>query len=199
MSITRQMLEQTLANVDEALAAHGADRTRVDELRRALAGLQWLREEYRLDASPFGPYMDQLMDLGRRVNERIRSSSEMLTGEYVQAGAAINDWQAHRQTCRDLLLELARVDGAERFASQAGRVEVRHVETLSLPSADSDQRRELCQLLTESGQWPAAGLPNGRRLLQAIEEGKFTPDQAERLAALCRAKTIVQLKCQSLR
>lgn len=199
MSITRQTLEQTLASIEKALSAHGADRQRVDELRRALTGLQWLREQYRLDASPFGPYMDQLMDLGRRVTERIRSSCEMLTGEYVQAGRAINGWQAHRETCRDLLLELARVDGAEGFASKAGRVEVRRVQTLALPPADSDQRQELALLLTEAGQWPAVGQPNGRKLLQAIEEAKFTPDQAERLAALCPVQTVVRLKSLSLR
>lgn len=193
MGITRQELERALANVEEGLSAFDGSSEQVGQLRRAVAGLQWLREQYRQDAAPFGPYMDRLMDLGRRVDARARSVCEMLTAAYIEAGKAVGAWRERRETCRNVLLELARADGTEGFVSQAGRIEVRRVRTVSLPAADSDARAELTALLTEAGQWPAVGQLNPAKLLKAIDDGAFTPDQADRVKALCPERTALRL------
>ena len=193
MGIARQKLETTLANVEGALSAFDGSAEQVGRLRRAMAGLEWLREQYRQDAAAFGPYMDRLMDLARRVSARARSAAGMVAAAYIEAGKAAEAWRERREACRDVLLELARADQTESFTSEAGRIDVHRVRTLSLPPAGSAPRADLSALLTEADQWPAVGQPNGAKLLKAIDDGAFTPAQAERLAALCPVQTALRL------
>lgn len=197
MAITSERVEQACGYIDKGLDAFAADGTRLADLRQALSWLQWLREQYRREPAAVEPYVARLQACGRRVCEIVRSAREALTEECLRAGQAAAAWQQRREACRDALVELAKADNVERFESPAGRISVKRVRALSIPKAGTPERAELSDLISRAGRWPDIGIPNGSKLLKAIDQDLFTPEQAARINRLCHPHTAFRLVAQS--
>jgi len=193
MAITQQQVQEACANIERSLETFRADPQKVDQLGGALAAQQWLREQYRTNKDLLEPHVDRLRDLGRAICDCLRAAREALTEEYLRAMDAENAWKSRRQTCRDALIELARADNVEHFESSSGRIDLKQVRSMTLPKAGTPQREELAGLIRDSGRWEDVTAPNAARLLKALDEGLFTPEQAARLALLCRVGTSFRL------
>ena len=83
MAITSQRVEQACGDIEQALEAFRSDGSRTDELQRALAALQWLRDQYGSAPATVGPYVDRLRGLGSAIHECIRSARADLAEEYL--------------------------------------------------------------------------------------------------------------------
>lgn len=189
MAATAQKIEETCQLIMHNVQAFGADTQRVAELRRALEALRWLRGEYRRDKPAMATHLDRLRECGKAVQDCISAGRETLAGKYLEAAQAASAWEAIREDCREALVELAVAESAQRFDSPTGWIEVRAVSSMSLPKSGTAHRDELTSLLDETGRWPQVAVPNAARLLKAMKDGLFTPDQAARLSAICPVQT----------
>lgn len=190
----------TAAQVNEAcdeiarrLASFRANVDCVTDLQWCFAKLAWLRQEYRGDPAAFAPQIDRIKDLSRQVRQAAAQSRETLTVKYLEACAAVAAWDALREACREVLMDLANEQDAHRLDSPLGWVEVKRTHTVSLPKPGTPQRDQLLAIITQAERWPDVAYPNPARLLKAIGGGLFTPQQAGELALLCPTQIICRL------
>jgi hypothetical protein len=193
MAITAEQIEQACDHIDKGVVAFARDQTRLEDLREALSRLQWLREQYRLDKAAVEPYVERLQACAQRVCSTVRAARAALTDEYLRAGQAVSAWRQRREACRDALVELARADNVERFESQAGWIAVRRVRAMSVPKANTAERAELLDIISRAGRWADVGAPNGKKLLNALDERLFPPELAARITQLCNLQTACRL------
>jgi hypothetical protein len=184
---------QACENLQRSVEAFRAAPQQLGALRKCLDQLQALRDEYRRDKAAFEPHLERLRELSNQVHEAIASAVEALAAQYLEAVAQIGAWQDIREACRDGLAELAKARKITEFNCAAGVIEARPFQSMKVPEAASPQRQELCDLITEAGRWPDVASPIASRLLKALSQGLFTPQQAGRLAELCPLETHVRL------
>ena len=190
---TQRQIEEACENIGRDLAAFRADPDRVAELRRCLAAIGWLREQYRADKAALEPFMDRLKNLSRQTQQALSDARETLTTKYIEAAGAITAWEDVREACRLALIELSVAQNIGHFDSPQGSVEVKKATSISLPKSGTPQREQLCDIITSAGRWSEVALPNASRLLKAIEENLFSQEQALEINRLCPTQIIYRV------
>ncbi|MFB3891037.1 MAG: hypothetical protein ACE15C_03330 [Phycisphaerae bacterium] len=193
MSINLAQAQETCERIKRNVEAFRAAPAKIEPLLAAMSSLQWLRGLYPYNKAAIGPCVGELRELGAAVAECARQAREALTEEYLKATSAIRAWEHRREVCRDALMELAKTDRVALFSSASGAVEVKPYRALTLPRAGTPQRDELAALIRETGRWEALTMPNGGRILKALDDNVLSPDQAARMTALCRIEDTVRL------
>lgn len=178
-------IEQACQRVERGLADFAASPQRFHALQDAMVTQQWLRRQYQAGPQPFQDYVSRLKALGQALRGALRQAQDRLVEEYLKANQAIEAWEQRRQACREALMELTRTEGIAEFAAASGQVRVVPSRALRLPPADSPERGQMMDLLEQAGMLRSVCLPNPTRLLKAVEGGRFSPEQAARLAQLC--------------
>jgi uncharacterized membrane protein YccC len=191
--VTTAQINDDCDEIARRLGAFRADADCVTDLQWCVHKLAQLRQDYRGDPAAFAPHMDRIKDLSGQVREALSASGEALTAKYLEAAGAVAAWQEIREACRDVLLELANQQDAQRLDSPAGWIEIKRSRAASLPKPGTPQREELLALITRAELWPEVAYPNAARLLKAVDAGRFTPQQAGQIARLCPAQTICRL------
>jgi hypothetical protein len=190
---TGEQVNEACDEIARRLASFSADADRVTDLQWCLEKLAWLREQYRSDPAVFAPHMDRIKGVSGQVREVLGTYRETLTAKYLEAASAVTGWEAIREACREVLLELANAENTQRLDSPQGWVEVKRARAASLPKPGTPQREQLFALITLAQRWPDVAYPNPARLLKALDGGLFTPEQAGEIARLCPITTISRL------
>jgi hypothetical protein len=193
MALTREQVEQACERIERALSAFGGDVSRVADLHEAWRLLQWLRDQYGENRELLDGCMDRLKACGEQLAAAVRGCRDALAGEYIRAGRAVQAWRDHHGVCRDLLAELATLDGLEHYDCPEGHIEVRRMRTVELPPAGSDERRELLEIVGAAGAWHRVTSLSRAKLALAIDGGLFPADQAARIAQLCPVRRTCRL------
>jgi hypothetical protein len=199
MSLTAETVEQVCGRIERGQADFAADGANVAALHEALGLLQWLRQQYHDNRDVLDGCVGRLRELREKLVAAVRQSQQALTAEYVKAGQAARAWQDRQAACRDLLAEVAMLDGVEQFDSPEGQLDVAHVRTVTLPAAGSAERAQLMAVLNESGRWADVATVNPIRLAKAMDTGLFSPEPAGRLTKLCPVRSVCRLAVHRLR
>jgi len=193
MALTREQVEQACERIERALAAFGGDVSQVARLHEAWRLLQWLREQYGQNRELLDGCMDRLKACGEQLAAAVRGCRDALAAEYIRAGRAVAAWRDHQGACRDLLAELATLDGLEHYDCPEGHIEVRRMRTVDLPPPDSPERKDLLGILAAAGRWESVASISRAKLARAVDEGLFSPDQAARITQLCPVRRTCRL------
>ncbi len=186
-------IEEALGQIEHGLNTYKSNPVLVEGLVNAMNHLTRLREEYFMNRRLLDAYKTRLQDLAERFHEALREAGERLAGEYIEANLAINDWRKRQKMCRNLIIELAGLDGLDKLDAPAGQIKVSSSQSLALPKTGSPERDALSALITDSGQWAEVGIVNALKLKKALDEGRFSPAQAGRIATLCPEKVSYRL------
>jgi hypothetical protein len=193
MTLTAETVEQVCGRIERGQADFAADPTNVAALHEAFGLLQWLRGQYHDNRAVLDGCVGRLRELREKMLGVVRQSQQALTAEYIKAGQAARAWQDRQAACRDLLAEVATLDGSQRLDSPEGQLDVTHTRTLTLPPAGSAERAQLLALLDESGRWSDVATVNPLRLAKAMDTGRFAPEQVGRLTKLCPVRAACRL------
>ena len=174
---------------ESALAEFQADATKIESLGQARQSLQWLREQYRIQPSLVQPFVERLKACSQQLLAAQRQAAQSLAEEYLRAGRMIEGWQARREVCREALMDLGRSDDLRAYRTPAGSIELKPFRALRLPEASSPHRQELMAIIEQGNLWAQTCVLNPSRLLKAIEEGRFAPQQSARVTELCPVET----------
>lgn len=196
MAVTAQ-IANACQEMTSRLNSFRQDATRVTDLQWCIEKLNWLRAEYRADPAALADSLVSIKELSRQVREVLLASSESLTASYLDAARQAAAWESYREACRDALVELASDPSIQRLESPQGWIEIKRSRSVTLPKSGSSQREQLLNLISQAQRWPDVALPNGARLLKALDGGLFSADIAEQIARLCPAQTICRLATHS--
>jgi hypothetical protein len=199
MSLTAETVAEVCGRIERGQADFAADPANVAALHEAFGLLQWLRGQYHDNRAVLDGCVGRLRELREKLLAIVRQSQQALTAEYIKAGQAARAWQDRQTACRDLLAEVATLDGSQKFDSPEGQVDVTQTRTLTLPPNGSAERTQLLALLDESGRWSEVAAVNPLRLARAMDTGRFAPDQVDRLTKLCPVRAACRLAVHRLR
>ena len=197
LSISQQEIEKRCRNIEQKISAFEADAEDVMVLKSARNDLDWLRKQYSNSLETMQPFVGNLKEYKLRLSQCVSRARGQLTVEYLQATRAVADWTARRDTCRDVLGELALAENLTKFESQDGSLNVNMVRAITIPKAGSGLRVQLRDVVRQSEKWEAVSSITGPKLLKALDNGVFDTDTAERLQAICPVHKAVRLRVNS--
>ncbi len=185
MSTTPKQIQDACGNIETCLKNFAADNERIFDLQRALAALQWLRQQYAADKALVEPFLQQLKHYSQQIAQIIAAAREALTNDFLAAGTAVAAWEQRRDACREILIELAHTQHVEHLQASGGSVEIKQVRSLTMPRPGTPQRDELTEIIRQANIWEAVASPIAPKLLKAMDDGLFTPEQAAKLSQVC--------------
>jgi hypothetical protein len=192
MRMSRTQVEEACERIEQHLSDTGRETQPTDvlPLAHAAADLRQLRDAYSADPAALRPYVDRLRDYSRRIGQGLSASREALASTYLEWAERERAARTRREACRDALLELARAEPFRRLEVPGGRVELHESRAVSLPRKGTPARRELAEIIEESGAWSQVAQLSPARLLRALDTGALDPDVAEQIQRICPVQPI---------
>lgn len=179
--LTRDEIDARVADVEQALGELDRGEPREAALYSTTHRVfQALRQQYRQDPASMAAHVEALASQSRRFDEILRARLPELVDRFHQLTAQIRAAQQEKDDLRKVLIELSTATGQSSLAGQDARVKVEASKGTRLPSANSDERARILELVRQAGMWERVSILSTAKLNSALKNDEF--EEADRQA-----------------
>jgi len=157
-----------------------------------------LRDYYRKEPESMTDFVGRLGELSKRFDALLAERSSQIVDHFHRINERLRLVEQEKQFWRDFLIRQATESRNEYLNGSAASVRVKSNVTRSLPSAQSNERIQLEDLIRESGCWDKVSQLSGPKLNKALENHLLPDNQAATIEQLCPTTVIHQVSSRVL-
>ncbi len=186
--LTPRELDEQIAGLQAALGRLGTAGADLSDLAEVAERFRLLRQQYLAHREQMDGHVPRLTQLRQRLEALLSAQVGRVVDRYHELGEQIRQAEVEHDFLRQFFIRRAGDAGLELPGLRA-QVTVKTQRGLALPAAGTDERARLDRVLQESGRWGDVSQLARARLLRALNDKQFTPQQEQDITRLCPRTT----------
>ena len=181
-------LDAQIDGLQAALGRLGTAGTDLADLAEVAESFQVLRRQYVAHRQQMDGYVPRLTQLRQRLEALLSAQVPRVVDRFHELGEQIRQAEVEHDFLREFFIKRAGSAPLELPRVRA-QVTVKTQPGLAVPSAGTDERARLDRVLQDSGRWADVSQLARARLLRALDDKRFSPQQEQDIMRLCPRTT----------
>ena len=191
-ALSPQEIDQHVAHIVTTVGRLGAPGAELGRFVEVAERFRRLRNQYQVQPRSLDTHLPKLAQLRQQFDTLMETRLAEVVDRYHQVVEQIRRAETEKELLRDVLVRRASHDRVNLTGTHA-EVTIRTVPARPLPPAGTDGRKQLEDLIRQSGLWPEVSYLSRARLQQALENDRFQPAQQQAISQLFPLTTIHQV------